>query len=817
MLGRLFGRKPQPAPTSGTADALAQAYAQHQAGHLDGARAGYESVLAREPRNFDALHLLGILALQTARPEEAAAHISQALQVDPASAAAHNNLGEAWRRVGRLEEALACFREAAARAPAYTDAHFNLASLLRRLGRGEEAVSSYRTALSIDPAFAEAHLRLGETLATLGRPAQAIEALQAALAADKDMAEAHSSLGAVLSGTGRLDEALAACQRAVALKPGLAIAHYNVGNVLREKGFFDEAIAAYRAAIERGAQFAEAHNNLGNALAHQGKSDEAMQCFERAVALWPEFADARLNAAALMRERGRLGDAVAAYRALLEGRPDLAEAHFGLGNALKAMGDTSAAVACYRRALDIDPGYAEARWAQAMSRLPMVAADEADATRGRADFEAELEALGPWCRELGAEKTARAVGTQQPFYLAYQEADHREVMARYGALCAELMGTWQAATRLPKPAPVTRAEIRVGVVSAHIHDHSVWNAIVKGWLKHLDRARFDVRLFHLGNTNDVETAQAKTQATHYVYGKSDIVEWTQLILGHQMDVLIYPEIGMDPITAKLASLRLAPVQAVAWGHPHTSGLPTMDYFLSADALEPPQAQAHYTERLVRLPGLGVCIEPQKAAPRDVDFAALGLRADVPLLVCAGTPFKYAPRHDAVLAEIARRLGDCQLVFFAPNVPQLMLRLRDRLARRFADAGVDFSATVAIVPWQDRASFHGLLSQADVYLDTLGFSGFNSALQAIECGLPVAAWEGRFLRGRLASGILRRMGLDELVAGAEADYVRIAVRLAQDAAYWGEVRDRMVAGRAGLYGDEAPVRALERFLEGAVRA
>ena len=180
----------------------------------------------------------------------------------------------------------------------------------------------------------------------------------------------------------------------------------------------------------------------------------------------------------------------------------------------------------------------------------------------------------------------------------------------------------------------------------------------------------------------------------------------------------------------------------------------------------------------------------------------------------------APVFDArrvVEGEIARRLGDCQLVFFAPNVPQLMQRLRDRLARRFADAGVDFSATVAIVPWQDRASFHGLLSQADVYLDTLGFSGFNSALQAIECGLPVAAWEGRFLRGRLASGILRRMGLDELVAGAEADYVRIAVRLAQDAAYWGEVRERMVAGRAGLYGDEAPVRALERFLEGAVRA
>ena len=88
-----------------------------------------------------------------------------------------------------------------------------------------------------------------------------------------------------------------------------------------------------------------------------------------------------------------------------------------------------------------------------------------------------------------------------------------------------------------------------------------------------------------------------------------------------------------------------------------------------------------------------------------------------------------------------------------------------------------------------------MSQADVFLDTMGFSGFNTALQAIESGLPVAAWEGRFLRGRLASGILRRMGMDELVADGDAAFVDIAVRLAQDAAWWGSVRERMAGGGA----------------------
>ncbi|MNC86864.1 hypothetical protein D3C83_25500 [compost metagenome] len=104
----------------------------------------------------------------------------------------------------------------------------------------------------------------------------------------------------------------------------------------------------------------------------------------------------------------------------------------------------------------------------------------------------------------------------------------------------------------------------------------------------------------------------------------------------------------------------------------------------------------------------------------------------------------------------------------------------------------------------------------MFLDTIGFSGFNTALQAIDAGLPIAAWEGRFLRGRLASGVLRHLGLHELVADTPQGYAAIAVRLAQDAAWWGEMRERMIASRGKLVGDAAPVRALEQFLEAALR-
>jgi predicted O-linked N-acetylglucosamine transferase (SPINDLY family) len=781
MLGRLFGKSRPAAPARGVPELLAEAFAHHQAGRLDEAEGGYRSLLAADPRNFDATHLLGVVALQRGRPQEALEHFLRARDVNPQSAIVCNSLGEACRHLGQADEAFSHLRRAAELDPGYAEAHFNLGGLLRQLGRKDEAIAAYGRAVDARPEFAAA----------------------------------HGALAVAWHDAGKLDEALAAGQRALALEPDSAPRHFAVGNLLREKGFLDEAADAYRAALEREPRLAEAHNNLGNVLRHRGRTADALASYEAALRAKPDFAEALLNAAQLLRENRRMADAVAAYRVLLEAHPAMAEAHLEMGHALKGMGDVQGSLACYRRALEIDPGYAEARWSMTMSRLPMVADSEAQQAQSRVAFSEDLAGLEQWCAEHGPGRAVLAVGSQQPFYLAYQEEDHRAPIARYGALCASLMGTWFAATGWPALTRVTRAQARIGIASAHIRDHSIWHAIIKGWLENIDRERFDVRVFHLGSANDIESARAKTLAAHYTYGNSTFAEWARTIHGHQLDMLIYPEIGIDPLTAKLAAMRLASVQATSWGHPHTSGLPTIDYYLSAAALEPPEGEAHYTERLVRLPGFGSPCAPAQVTPAAVDPAALGLRPGVPLLLCPGTPFKYTPRHDAVLVEIARQLGECQFAFFIPDPPELMQRVRARLARAFSAAGLDLGDFVVFLPWQNRAAFYGLMQEADVYLDTLGFSGYNTALQAIECGLPLVAYEGRFLRGRLASGILRHMGLDEMVARTDAEYVAGAVRLARDAGHWGAMQEALVSRRKMLYADVSSVRALEAFFERAL--
>jgi predicted O-linked N-acetylglucosamine transferase (SPINDLY family) len=503
---------------------------------------------------------------------------------------------------------------------------------------------------------------------------------------------------------------------------------------------------------------------------------------------------------------------VASLQQAVSVEPRHAGAHLHLGHAHNAQGRTDTALECYRKSVAIDAENAEARWAMTMAQLRAVPETDAVAAEDRTSFSRRLQELDSWVGQARLAASVSAVGNPPPFHLAYQEENNRELLERYGALCCRIMARWMANERLAGASGAQRNSlIRVGVVSAHFHDHSVWNALVKGWFQRLDRARFTLEAFYLGTEFDEQTRLAQSLAAHFEHEPVSLRQWVQAILGRQPDVVIYPEIGMDSMTSRLASLRLAPVQIASWGHPQTSGLPTIDYYVSARDLEPDGAQEHYTERLTLLPHLGCYYPSRHIAPVSAEGSALRVDPSVPTLVCPGTPFKYAPRHDAVFAEIAERLGRCRFVFFTYRIAELSERLHDRLRRLFRDRGLDADQFVSFVPWQSPGQFRGLMERAHVFLDTIGFSGFNTAMEAVECSLPIVTREGRFMRGRLASGILKRMGLEELVAPTEEAYVELAVRICRDDAYRAHLRESFAARRSVLFDDPAPVHALEQFL------
>jgi len=184
----------------------------------------------------------------------------------------------------------------------------------------------------------------------------------------------------------------------------------------------------------------------------------------------------------------------------------------------------------------------------------------------------------------------------------------------------------------------------------------------------------------------------------------------------------------------------------------------MDLYISAEALEPHNACGNYSERLLTLPNLGVYVEPLKPVSAKSGLRSLSLPTNEPILLCPGAPFKYSPLYDEVWVAIAKRLrkrlfrrnSGGRLVFFRSRSETIDRMLEARLRTAFERASVEFDEHVSIIPNLDRARFFGLMRESALMLDTLGFSGFNTAIQSIECELPVLAYEGEFMRGRLAS-------------------------------------------------------------------
>ena len=719
---------------------------------------------------------------------------------------------------GDLARACELYRRAVSLAPRLAKAHLNLGVGLEASGDAAGALAAYEKALAIDPASPAANYNLGKLLYTQGAYGEAARRLKQALEGRAQFPEARIVLGYALHALGELEAAASELETGLAQRPeddaartALSQALFSMAEIHAARGELQEALDAYRRLLETLPDHAVALCNVGTILKALGRVAEALDYYRKAVAADPQSFDAHYYLGITQREQGRTEEALASFRRAIELRPAMVDVHFALGNVLRLIDRKAEALAAFRQALALDPDHVKARWSCLMAQLPAVYAPGEDPQAFRRQFAAELAELERWFDGPRIAQGALGVGTDQPFELAYQEENNRPLLARYGALCTRLMGHWQQHERVPPPSVRRHSRLRVGIVSAHLRYHSVWSAIAKGWFQELDPRRFALYAFHIGIDEDQETAFAKSRAAHYERGPKELREWVDAIAAQELDVLIYPEIGMDPMTVRLASLRLAPVQAASWGHPETSGLPTIDYYLSGEELEPEAAQAHYTESLVALPHLGCHFEPLNIAPAPVDPAQAGIDPRLPLLICPGVPFKYAPQHDWVFPEIARRLGRCRFIFFAHWTRTLSDRLARRLQVAFKARGLSYERFVTFIPWQTPAGFLGWLRQADVYLDTIGFSGFNTALQAVECGLPIVTREGRFLRGRLASGILKRLGLHELVVPTEQAYADLVVRLAEDSAYREALAARIEGSRAALYEDRAPVRALEDFL------
>jgi predicted O-linked N-acetylglucosamine transferase (SPINDLY family) len=274
---------------------------------------------------------------------------------------------------------------------------------------------------------------------------------------------------------------------------------------------------------------------------------------------------------------------------------------------------------------------------------------------------------------------------------------------------------------------------------------------------------------------------------------------------------------MDKVSAQLAAMRLAPVQCTSWGHPVTSGFATIDYFLSSDLMEPAEADAHYSERLVRLPNLSIHYEPTEVVPAPMARGELGLRADAVVYWCAQSLPKYLPQFDEVFARIAAGVSNSQFVFIEFGGGRDITELfKARLERAFRTFGLNAADHCVFLPRLAPDRFLAAIGGCDIVLDSIGWSGCNSILESLAHNLPIVAFEGEWMRGRHAAAILNMMQIGESTARTIDEYVSIASALGRDAGQRSQMSARIAGNKFRVYRDRECVAGLEAFFDAAVR-
>jgi protein O-GlcNAc transferase len=268
---------------------------------------------------------------------------------------------------------------------------------------------------------------------------------------------------------------------------------------------------------------------------------------------------------------------------------------------------------------------------------------------------------------------------------------------------------------------------------------------------------------------------------------------------------------MDPVTLNLASLRLAPVQCTSWGHPDTSGLPTIDYFLSSDLMEPPYADDHYTEKLIRLPNLSLYYTPLDISPADINRKTFHLREKSILYLCSHQLPTHLPQYDEIYPRIAQQLNDCQFLFIEHKSSYVTEQFRQRIYHSFNKYGLKADDYIVLLPELNANQYNGMNILSDIYLDTMEWSACNSAFEAIAYSLPIVTLPGHFMRGRHSAAILEMMGMTETIANNIDEYIDIAVRLGENSDYRKSISDKIGKNKHRIYEDITAIKGLEDFL------
>jgi protein O-GlcNAc transferase len=650
------------------------------------------------------------------------------------------------------------------------------------------------------PRHPELHHLLGVVRGRAGDQEQAIAHLRQAIALQPKAPAYHFNLAEAYRRQASYPLAEKSYLHALRLAPQLVEARVGLAKLRHEQGRFDQALAGYRQALQIKADHLAAHNGMGLVSFSQGDYAAAEDCYKRALALSPSFTEAAFNLGVLYNARARPDKAAEYFQQALAVRPDWLEARKNLAMMAERQGLIDDARAHYQRLLDAEPENLLLALRQ-RSVFPPVAPDTPAIGAFRQDLLAHLQQWQESATLTLDLSDLHSSGCEPPLCLAYQGLDDKPLKTAWAELFA-------AHLALPSREPKARRgrRPRIGCVVTRQHE-GVFLKAMGGLWNRLSSARFDLTLICSRQGGKAALQRGiSNPGVAYLTLSERIDESARQIAEADFDLLYYWEVGTDSGNYFLPFFRLARVQCTGWGWPVTSGIATMDYYLSSEHLETPGSDAHYSEQLVRFKHLPAFIQRLPELPGDK--SAFGVDKTQPLYVCAQNLRKFHPDFDPLLADILRRDRQAVIVLVEDPQPAVTAALRRRLCAQMPDV----FERLRFIAKLKHADYLALLASADVLLDTPHFAGGVTTYDAIAMGAPLITLPGEFSRGRYAYAAYRQMGLDDGIARNAEDYVERAVRCAGDSDYRAAWRNRLRQASDALFETQDSVSEFSDFIE-----
>lgn len=662
------------------------------------------------------------------------------------------------------------------------------------------------------------------------------DSLDAGAASEGDVPALHDMARRAMA-RGDSEAAVPYLQKAIALAPGDATLLCSLGAAYRQTGEFDASYQAYLQSLNLKSDYLQVLSNLGEWCIAKGRSEEALVWLEKALALNSTFFEARLNKTAALFELARYEDARVLSLKLVEEEPLRAEAHLNLGNLLVHTGKSKQGIKHYKKALEIQPGYAQAHFnlacllgsrddiAKTITYLERRLKEQGDSVQNMGMLAAAHQAAGhlaqseEFCRRilerqpdnitalvtLGSclssegDSTAAVALYERVMQIDPSQAgmgsnilfeynnvsvlDRKEMFALHCAWARQHEVPLLTEAAFPGRSRDPQRKLRIGYVSGDFVRHPV-GFLLRDILHHHDADRFDVYCFSMVIRPEEVLPELRDAADHWedVFYLTD-EELVELVKKAEIDILLDLS-GHTAFHRLLAfARRPAPVQVEWIGYFHSTGMSTMDYFITDPHTSPSDGGQLFTETPVYMPHTRFCYGPPDYAPEvaTLPFTNTGR-------ITFGSFNRLPKVTDQVVAAwsaILQAVPDSRLVIKSGALSED--QVLERLTARFAQHGI----TPDRLDLRESSSHNDMLGEygdIDIALDTFPFNGGMTTLEALWMGVPVVTVAGNMVVSRQTLSALANVGLAaELVFADVSAYVAGAVALAANPQRLAELR------------------------------